>query len=242
MDGTTEPIIAVIGHPIAGNPSQFAVERALHEMKLEWRVLSFDVAPDDIAAALEGFSVTGIAGVLIDPSVEAAASRWYAEKTSDPDVVIDCLFRDQDSNLVGSYEQLAWVDDRIAQHAGERRIWLGDSLQHSPISRDGFAEQPVSVPPEPDLIARADLIVIAHGASEPTCLEAEDWPEDDGSTLVIDLTLGHPEQPLIRQLGYVVAGNLERQIGTLQRCLARWTGNKASAEVIYDAIEEYLGV
>ena len=48
MDGTTEPIIAVIGHPIAGNPSQLALERALRAMDLDWRVLSFDVKPDDM--------------------------------------------------------------------------------------------------------------------------------------------------------------------------------------------------
>ena len=62
MDASTEPIIAVIGHPIAGNPSQFAVERALQSMDFDWRVLSFDVLPEDVASALEGFAVTGIAG------------------------------------------------------------------------------------------------------------------------------------------------------------------------------------
>ena len=36
MDGTTEPIIAVLGHPIAGNPSQLALERAFAAMKLEY--------------------------------------------------------------------------------------------------------------------------------------------------------------------------------------------------------------
>lgn len=272
MDGTTEPIIAVIGHPIAGNPSQFAVERALREMKLEWRVLSFDVDPSDVAAAIEGFSVIGIAGVLIDPTVTKAASRWYGQKAPDRDnldikdnldielaplvptpagpaerasdqdeIEIDCLYRDE-KRFVGSYERRAWVDDQIAAHAGGRRIWLGDSLDNLPLSRDRFSQDSSPLPPDPELIEDADLIVVAPGSDGPVLLEAEDWPQNDGSTLVIDLSEGHPEQSLLKQLGYRVAGSLERQTGTLQRCLERWTGHKPSEEVIHDAIEEYLGV
>jgi hypothetical protein len=86
-DGTTEPIIAIIGHPIAGNPSQLAIERSLHAMGLEWRVLSFDVTPMNVAKALDGFSVTGIAGVMIAANLQNAAAQWYSEyvKTPQPD-------------------------------------------------------------------------------------------------------------------------------------------------------------
>ena len=85
-DGTTEPIIAIIGHPIAGNPSQLAIERSLHSLGLEWRVLSFDVEPENVAKALDGFSVTGIAGVMIATNLESAAADWYSEyaKTIEP--------------------------------------------------------------------------------------------------------------------------------------------------------------
>jgi hypothetical protein len=238
MDGTTEPIIVVIGHPIAGNPSQFAVEKALRAMKLDWRVLSFDVKPEDVAAALEGFSVTGIAGVLIDPSVAAAASQWYADKTSSDFAIIDCLYRDDEQQLLGSFEQQAWVDDQISQHAGEQRIWLGDTLENAPLSPGGFGETSSPAPPELDVIENADLIAIT-GSSK---LEAEDWPENDGSTLIIDLTEGHPDQQTLKDRGYRVVATPERQIGTLLRCLQRWTGDLPPADVVHDAIEEYLGV
>ena len=239
MDGTTEPIIVVIGHPIAGNPSQFAVERALRAMKLDWRVLSFDVKPADVAAALVGFSVTGIRGVLIDPSVAAAATQWYADRTSTDVSTIDCLYRSDDQEqLVGSYEQRAWIDDQISQHRGEQRIWLGDSLENAPVSRTGFGTEASVSPPDLDEIENADVIAIA----DRPVLEAEDWPQDDGSTLVVDLTEGHPERSTLRARGYRIIGMRERQIGTLQRCLQRWTGALPPAEVVPDAIEEYLGV
>lgn len=78
-DGTTEPIIAIIGHPIAGNPSQLAIERSLLSLGMEWRVLSFDVQPRDVAKALDGFAVTGIAGVMIAPTLQQAAGQWFAQ-------------------------------------------------------------------------------------------------------------------------------------------------------------------
>jgi hypothetical protein len=247
MDGTTEPIVAIIGHPIAGNPSQLAVERALREMKLEWRVLSFDVDPEDVAAALEGFSVLGIAGVLIDPSVMSVASRWYRERTSDGEdgdgagPAIDCLYRDE-RRLVGSYERRAWVDELISQQPGDRRILLGDFNDTLPMSRAMVGDDAVALPPDPELIEAADLIVISPAGEGTVALDAEDWPPSERSKLVVDLSGGHPEQEVLKQLGYRVCGTLEQQTGTLQRCLQRWTGNKPSGEVIHDAIEEYFGV
>lgn len=78
MEAATEPLLVVIDRPVAGNPAQFAIESALRAMQLDWRVLSFDVPPEDVAAALEGFRVTGIAGVLIGPALQAAAAHWPA--------------------------------------------------------------------------------------------------------------------------------------------------------------------
>lgn len=291
MDGTTEPIIAVIGHPIAGNPTQFAIEMALRSLDLDWRVLSFDVDPADIGVALDGFAVTGFAGVIIDPSVGNEAATWYgnqlqqqsdADKTSDlyetwddddeareakesetpsePDrsllhdenqaARIDCLYRDEKKRIVGSHEQQAWVAEIILQHCGgsseqeqdstrEHRIWIGEQLDGLPLDRGTFSDDPISAPPDPEQVSAADLIVIAD---ESTALEAEEWPADDGSKLIIDFTSGHADQPTLQRLGYRVVTEMERRIGTIQRCLQRWTGEQVSTDVIHDAIEEYLGV
>ena len=60
MDGITEPVVLILGHPIAGNPSQFALERAFDSMQLQWRVLSCDVSPERIGAAIVGAEVLGL--------------------------------------------------------------------------------------------------------------------------------------------------------------------------------------
>ena len=242
MDGTTEPIVVVIGHPIAGNPAQFATERALRSLRLDWRVLSFDVLPCDVAAALEGFAVTGINGVLIDRSLAAEAQQWYSQRTGSDPSTIDCLFRDGELRFVGEFEQKHWVDEQISRHDGQTRIWIGDRNSHAAASGEGFEEHATTPPEIIELVSQADVIVINHAATEPLELDAEEWPANEGATLVIDLTEGHEELATIRELGYRVIGEDERRVGTLQRCLNRWTGQMPSTEVIYDAIEEYLGV
>ncbi len=262
MDETTEPILVVIAHPIAGNPTQFATERALRSMKLEWRVLSFDVQSEDVAAALDGFAVTGIAGVLIDPSLQAAASDWYRSKTETDSGPIDCLFRDPGKHdgrneFSGVHQQRAWLDEQIAglnldADQTDQRLWYGDSLQPTLVDVNQFAALPAELPANPEALKHAKLIALTARQGGPLELEEQEWPPNDGSTLVIDLTSGdirggndnrqRPDMKKIEDLGYRVITVCDRQIGTLQRCLQRWTGSDPSAEVIRDAIEEYLGV
>jgi hypothetical protein len=251
MDAATESIIVVIAHPIAGNPSQFALERALRVMELDWRVLSFDVRPEHVATAIEGFAVTGIAGVLIDPSLEATATAWYQSNVDSGVLSVDCLYR-RDSNtdkthpFAGLTEQREWVDGQIQIFLGEAekqptRIWFGQILDDILVDVDRFPAQSES-PGDTAAIKTAKLIALTEGEYGPVELDEEEWPENDGTTLVIDLSNGHPRFKTISDLGYRVISAGDRRIGTLQRCLKRWTGCDASADVMRDAIEEYLGV
>ncbi len=261
-EGTTEPIIAILGHPIAGNPSQFALERALRAMNLEWRALSFDVEEKDIAAALDGFEVLGIRGVLVDASVGAAVGKWCATKipaAGDPsDSAIDCLYRDQDGTLRSSCELGHWLrsskpepepdtendqdaeptDEAETPSAAEDWLWLGESDSADSVLCAVPRCEHLQSPPDPQRVAKADFIVLADTGE----LESEDWPLDDGSTVVIDLTEGHPEQARLEELGYRVVDEIQRRGGTLCACLKRWTGQEPARDVIRDAIEEYLGV
>lgn len=248
MDGTTEPIIAVIGHPIAGNPSQFAIERGLDSMGLDWRVLSFDVHPENIAAALEGFKVTGIAGVLIDASIRDVASKWYAAKhvsaSLDGGAVreIDCLYRDEQLELIGSNEASDWLLDSIVDRIDKQRLWMGKRDVTLITPDEGY----VSVTAErlPD----AKLIVVGpYDDDETALIEAGEWPVGNDSITVIDLSSDTwPTETfdadVLSELGYNVINIDHIRIGTLSRMLARWTGKTCSNDVLADAIEEYLGV
>ena len=247
MDGTTEPVVAVIGHPIAGNPSQFAFERALSAMQLDWRVISFDVPPGEIAAALDGAEVLGMRGILIDSSVRAAASKWYGDRQPDAGQ-IDCLYRVDEGRFAGCSEQRGWIDQQLADHQKKlgrelvNCLWLGDQVDPGLVDAERFAGEPLTAAPELDEIGAADVIVIATVQGVPTTLEVDDWPPGQTNTLVIDLTEGHPDLEQLKQLGYQVLTLEQRRIETLGRCLLRWTGADPPEDVIRDAIEEYLAV
>ncbi|QDT03592.1 hypothetical protein K227x_19760 [Rubripirellula lacrimiformis] len=251
MDGTTEPIIAVLGHPIAGNPSQFAIERALEAQDLDWRVLSFDVHPHHIAAALEGFKVTGIAGVMIDPSVMSEAAAWHANKTESDLAGIDCLYRDEELMFKASYEQKQWLETRIDRHPVVQRLWIGrpfdnDLNRQRVISTSNFDVADVHAYASAQSISQSQLIVVADD-DDPVELDLDDWGQDDGTTLVIDLSGCHPDIDQIARRGYQVVTAHQRRVGMLDQCLERWTRftstpYASSVDVISEAIEEYLGV
>lgn len=251
MDAATESIIVVIAHPIAGNPSQFAFERALRALELDWRVLSFDVRPEHVAAAVEGFAVTGIAGVLIDPSLEAAATAWYQGTVDSGVLSVDCLYRPDSAiskthPFAGVTVQREWLDQQMQSFLGEveespKRIWFGHILDDILVEVDRFPAQSEN-PGDTTSIKDAKLIALTEGENGPVELDEDEWPENDGSTLVIDLSSGHPKIERISRLGYRVISVSDRQIGTLQRGLKRWTGADVSVDVMRDAIEEYMGV
>ncbi len=57
-----QELTGVFGHPVAENPSQAMVEAAYRHHGLDWRYLTLEVRPDDLAAAVAGARAMGFAG------------------------------------------------------------------------------------------------------------------------------------------------------------------------------------
>ena len=263
MDGNTEPVIAVIGYPIAGNPAQFALERALDAMRLDWRVFSFDVAPAHLATALDGLEVLGVRGVLIDATLGEAAMQWRvvepdgdrgdhddAQKSAAVAGLVDCLFRTETADTFVKYGALSsWLQSLTNQHAEslnrdiEKTIVIGDR-EHDAAWSSALAESTLKkLPRNLDKIAEADLLLIQPDEQgDDVELDLADWPAGDEKTLVIDLSDGHPDLPTIQSLGYKTVSAELRRIEILNACLNRWTLQQAPADVLREAIEEYLAV
>ena len=242
MDGTTEPLLAVIGNPIAGNPSQFALERAISSLGLDWRVLSFDVPPDDIAAALDGFAVTGICGVLIDLSVKEAASKWYAKRIGSDGTAVDCLVRGEDGQFIGFDERYLWIKEQLVSKTEGGRVCFGHCGANSTWDLDLLGVEKISDSVKPETIEAAQAILVVDDLTGPPELEIDEWPENDGSSVVIDLSTCHPMQDSISDLGYQLLTESDLFVGILQRAVEKWSAQKVDPVVIRDAVEEYLGV
>lgn len=249
MDAKTEPIIAVIGFPVGGNPSQFAIERALKSVGLDWRVFSFELLPEDISTALDGLEVLGVSGVLIGITLTEATLDWRCESEADRLPFTDCLYRnDTDGPFVKYDSQHSWIKSRIQNHASslQRDIettFVFGEVPTSAVWRTELIEGTIEKPPRKlEKLSEADLIVIEQGTTEPVPLNLENWPRGTESTLVIDVSEGHPNLSQIKSLGYKVISRHMRRIGMLSECFHRWTKLDAPKDVILDAIEEYLAV
>ncbi|MFG0255062.1 MAG: shikimate dehydrogenase [Rhodopirellula sp. JB053] len=75
MDGTTEPIIAVIGYPIAGNPTQFALETGFAAAQIDCRVMSVNLSPDRVAEALAGMNAMNFVAAWVAPTCRTSVER-----------------------------------------------------------------------------------------------------------------------------------------------------------------------
>lgn len=95
------PLLGIVGHPIAGNPMQFAMEQALAASQLDWRFLSFDVPPARLADAIAGADALGFRGLAIAPP-HGAAMLELVEHRSDSALAagwVDTLSRTDDGSL-----------------------------------------------------------------------------------------------------------------------------------------------
>jgi shikimate dehydrogenase len=58
-DSALQEIICCIGQPVAGNPTQFMMQRVLASAGSDWCYLTLEVAPEDLADAVRGIRVLG---------------------------------------------------------------------------------------------------------------------------------------------------------------------------------------
>jgi len=64
-NGPLQEIVAVLGSPAAGNPSQYLFERAFAAAGLDWRIITCDVPTEKLAPAMAGIDAMGFRGCLV---------------------------------------------------------------------------------------------------------------------------------------------------------------------------------
>ncbi|MCO8124118.1 hypothetical protein NHH03_20405 [Stieleria sp. TO1_6] len=236
MDGITEPVVLVLGHPIAGNPAQFALERAFASLDLQWRVLSCDVSPDQVADAIAGADVLGFRGLLLDRNLVDATPGGESPR--------DLYWRLPDTHDAWQAEDVLaiWLRQMIRDHFDELKkpvgplLWIGDPNPSFPSEIASEQSQSPIAWASAESIEHADLIAISKS------IVVAEWPVCNDSTLVIDFANPPNDADQIRSLGYRVLSREEERIGVLTESFYRWTGQRPGIDVLTDAIEEYLAV
>lgn len=80
MDRTTQPVLCCLGESVAGNPTQFMMERAFASQGLDWRALTVEVAQPDLEAAIAGIRAMHFMAVRIfSPYFSAAVTQFEVQ-------------------------------------------------------------------------------------------------------------------------------------------------------------------
>jgi len=119
----------MIGHPLAGNPTQYMLEKAFSHHQLDWRYLSLDVLPEDLATAVRGMRAMGFAGGnCAEPHKQAVLP--YLDRngqTAELSGVVNFFLR-KDDQLVGENTEGRAVVEALRRHVdleGKHVVLLG---------------------------------------------------------------------------------------------------------------------
>ena len=62
VNQSLQEICTCMGQPVAGNPTQYMMEKAFERAGLDWRYLTLEIPPANLAAAMGGFRAMGFRG------------------------------------------------------------------------------------------------------------------------------------------------------------------------------------
>ena len=101
-DSFLPEICALFGQPVAGNPTQFMMERAFAQQGLDWRYLSFEVAPEALADAVRGMRALGFRGANVTTPHQMAAVQHLNRLSEAATLMgaVNCITR-EGQELVG---------------------------------------------------------------------------------------------------------------------------------------------
>jgi shikimate dehydrogenase len=134
---------SLIANPVAGNPTQYLVEQAFGQKGLDWRFMSFEVEPAQLADAIRGLRALGFLGVKIGEPFHETAVEHLDELTEAARRCgsVNCVTAKGD-RLVGDNTEGAALVDLVKQQislTGRRAMVIGSGRVARTISL-GLAE------------------------------------------------------------------------------------------------------
>ena len=129
MSHVLQEIIACFGQPVAGNPTQYVMEKALAKAGLDWRYLTLEVSPEGLADAVRGAKAMGFRGFnctkphkctvvpLVDRTTEAAGLIG----------AVNCVYREGNDFVGENTDGKGFVESlrTLIDPTGKRVVILG---------------------------------------------------------------------------------------------------------------------
>lgn len=78
---TQQDVCCLMGDPVAGNPTQYMLEKAFAVAELDWRFLTFEVSAADFEAGLRGARIFDFRGAMLAKPHRGQAHRFIESMT-----------------------------------------------------------------------------------------------------------------------------------------------------------------
>jgi shikimate dehydrogenase len=102
MTASIQEIVCCLGQPVAGNPTQYMMEKAFAAAGLDWRYLTLEVPPEALADAMRGLRALGLRGANFTIPHKVAVLEYLDELSPAAERMgaVNCVHRVGDK-LVG---------------------------------------------------------------------------------------------------------------------------------------------
>jgi shikimate dehydrogenase len=276
-----QEIVAVFGQPVAGNPTQYMMEKAFAQVGLDWRYLTLEVAPAHLGDAIKGMRAMGFRGCNLTIPHKVAVLQ-YLDRSSEAATLmgaVNCVSRvgqelvGENTDGKGFVQSLRGVTDPAGKNVlilgagGAARaiaveVALAGAAQIVVVNRDAARGQELvdllndkihvpsrfvkwegnyEVPPETEVIINATSIGLGDDEARVPLVVQTLEPD----MVVADVIFNPPETRLLRdarQRGCKTLDGLGMLVNQAVIAFKIWTGQDANAEMMREALEEFLGL
>lgn len=276
-----QEIVAVFGQPVAGNPTQYMMEKAFAAAGLEWRYLTLEVGPEGLGDAVRGMRAMGFRGcnLTIPHKVEVIQ---YLDRTSEAATLmgaVNCVNRVGEELVGENTDGKGFVQSlrELTDPAGKNVVMFGAGGAARAIAVEiGLAgaanitivnrgeprgtelaallndklnvatkfvrwEGEYAVPPEAEVVINATSIGLGDAtARAPVVVESL-----ESDMVVADVVFNPPLTPFLRDAQSRDCQTLDGLGMLVNQAVIGfhiWTGRDADADVMREALEEFLGL
>lgn len=279
QDPLLETIVCCLGQPVAGNPTQFMMERAFEKAALDWRYLTLEVSPDDLSAAIKGLKALGFKGgnLTIPHKVAVIEHLDGLSEAAALMGAVNCVNRDGDQMIGENTDGKGFIQSlrKVIDPQGKQVVLFGAGGAARAIAVElGIAKVAkitiVNRSQERgqklvDLLndrvqVNADLVVLegdhvleggteivinatSIGLGDETARVPLDMASVTSEMVVADVIFNPPNTQLIcsaRELGCTTLDGLGMLVNQGVIAFKIWTGIEPDAQVMREALEEYL--
>lgn len=124
-----QELVCVFGQPVAENPTQLMMERAFAHHGLNWRYLTIEVAPSDLADAVQGLRAMGFRGGNLTIPHKVSVIQHLDRTTEAAGLMgaVNCILREGNELVGDNTDGKGFVQSlrEVTDPVGKRVVLLG---------------------------------------------------------------------------------------------------------------------